>query len=189
MIGRALTYLPSDLEAHKDITKLINNRRDMLKTGKGITWAFAEALAFGSLMTHFSPGRSDINIIIISIIISSIFTVHNHHHFVHLSHHFIFVLYLQIIHGSVNSTMLQIIIINSMMITLATIEIQLRALMKMIMIMIMLIMLIMLIMMMMVINSLICIWLIIQLYMFDYLDKTVYVEPLIKGKSIASQHI
>jgi len=116
MIGRALTYLPSDLEAHKDITKLINNRRDMLKTGKGITWAFAEALAFGSLMTHFSPGRRDINasiylsiiititiiiviiiiiiIIIITIIISSMFTVHDHHHFVHLSHHFITVLYL-----------------------------------------------------------------------------------------------
>jgi hypothetical protein len=72
MIGRALTYLPSDLEAHKDITKLINNRRDMLKTGKGITWAFAEALAFGSLMTHFSPGRRDINASIYLLSLSSL---------------------------------------------------------------------------------------------------------------------
>ena len=55
-VGKALTVVPEDLEIHPDIKQLLNHRKKMLDSGEGITMAFAEALAFGCLMSKFSPG-------------------------------------------------------------------------------------------------------------------------------------
>ena len=49
-IGRHLTALPKDFHAHKTIVKLLERRREMIDTGKGIDWAMAETLAFGTLL-------------------------------------------------------------------------------------------------------------------------------------------
>jgi len=49
-IGRRLTVLPKDFHAHKTIVKLLERRREMVETGKGIDWAMAEHLAFGTLL-------------------------------------------------------------------------------------------------------------------------------------------
>jgi 2-oxoglutarate dehydrogenase E1 component len=54
-VGRALTFVPPNINMHKDIEKLIKSRQKMLATGEGITMAFAEALAFGCLMTAYNP--------------------------------------------------------------------------------------------------------------------------------------
>ena len=53
-VGRALTFIPPNIHTHKDIEKLIKSREKMLATGEGITMAFAEALAFGCLMTKYN---------------------------------------------------------------------------------------------------------------------------------------
>jgi 2-oxoglutarate dehydrogenase complex dehydrogenase (E1) component-like enzyme len=52
MIGKALTTVPANFEAHKDIIKLIQQRKRILETGEGVTMALAESLAFGCLMTR-----------------------------------------------------------------------------------------------------------------------------------------
>jgi len=49
-IGRRLTVVPKDFNAHKTIAKLVERRREMIETGEGIDWAMAEHLAFGSLL-------------------------------------------------------------------------------------------------------------------------------------------
>mmetsp|Transcript_3340 Transcript_3340/g.4762 ORF Transcript_3340/g.4762 Transcript_3340/m.4762 type:complete len:903 (+) Transcript_3340:426-3134(+) len=54
-VGNALTYIPPHIEVHKDIMKLIKSRQKALDSGEGFTMAFAEALAFGCLMTKYSP--------------------------------------------------------------------------------------------------------------------------------------
>ena len=56
-IGRRITALPSDFEAHKGVVKLLERRREMITTGKGLDWATAEHLAFGSLMLEGFPVR------------------------------------------------------------------------------------------------------------------------------------
>ncbi|MEW5963409.1 MAG: 2-oxoglutarate dehydrogenase E1 component [Pseudomonadota bacterium] len=48
-IGRRITTLPPDLNAHKTVQRLIERRREMIETGEGIDWAMAEHLAFGTL--------------------------------------------------------------------------------------------------------------------------------------------
>jgi 2-oxoglutarate dehydrogenase E1 component len=54
-IGKALTYVPDDFVVHKDVEKILNARRKMLETEKGFTWAMAESLALGALLTKYSP--------------------------------------------------------------------------------------------------------------------------------------
>ncbi len=49
-IGRRLTAIPNDFNAHKTITRLIDRCREMVETGQGIDWAMAEHLAFGTLV-------------------------------------------------------------------------------------------------------------------------------------------
>ncbi len=49
-IGGALTRLPQNFNAHRTIQRLLDSKKEMIDTGKGIDWATAEALAFGSLM-------------------------------------------------------------------------------------------------------------------------------------------
>ena len=55
-IGKALCSVPAGFQVHKDVAKLLESRAKMLESGQGVTMAFAEALAFGTLMSKFSPG-------------------------------------------------------------------------------------------------------------------------------------
>ena len=52
-IGSSLTKAPEDFSIHPDIKQLLQQRKKMLETDKGITMAFAESLAFGCLMAKF----------------------------------------------------------------------------------------------------------------------------------------
>jgi 2-oxoglutarate dehydrogenase E1 component len=56
-IGKRLTTLPTDFESHKTIVKLFARRREMIAQGKGIDWAMAEHLAFGTLVSEGKPLR------------------------------------------------------------------------------------------------------------------------------------
>lgn len=56
-LGKALVHVPDHISVHKDVQRIIDARKAALETGQGFTWAFAEALAFGCLMTHFSPSE------------------------------------------------------------------------------------------------------------------------------------
>lgn len=49
-VGKAITKLPEHLKAHKVVKKIYEQRSQMIETGHGMDWAFAEALAFGSLL-------------------------------------------------------------------------------------------------------------------------------------------
>lgn len=51
-IGAKLSHIPDDFKAHRTIQRLHDNRAKMIKTGKGIDWAMAEALAMGSLLSE-----------------------------------------------------------------------------------------------------------------------------------------
>ena len=51
-IGIKLSQVPQDFKVHRTIQRLLDNRRKMIENGKGIDWAMAEALAFGSLLTE-----------------------------------------------------------------------------------------------------------------------------------------
>jgi 2-oxoglutarate dehydrogenase E1 component len=51
-IGTALTTAPSGYALHKTVARLLANKKTMFDTAKGIDWATAEALAFGSLLTE-----------------------------------------------------------------------------------------------------------------------------------------
>ena len=56
-IGRRVTSLPSDFDAHKGVVKLLERRREMITTGKALDWSMAEHLAFGSLAVEGFPIR------------------------------------------------------------------------------------------------------------------------------------
>ncbi len=56
-IGRKLTEVPSDFEAHKTIGRFLETRRKMIELGEGLDWSTAEALAFGSILLDGSPIR------------------------------------------------------------------------------------------------------------------------------------
>ncbi|CAL4975056.1 unnamed protein product [Urochloa decumbens] len=49
-VGRAITKLPVNFKPHKAVQKLYEQRVRMIETGEGIDWAFAEALAFATLL-------------------------------------------------------------------------------------------------------------------------------------------
>lgn len=51
-IGAKLAHIPEEFHAHRTIQRLFDGRAKMIKSGKGIDWAMAEALAFGSLLTE-----------------------------------------------------------------------------------------------------------------------------------------
>jgi len=56
-VGAALTKLPANWKPHKTIQRILDAKAEMIKTGKGIDWATAEALAFGSLQVEGFPVR------------------------------------------------------------------------------------------------------------------------------------
>ena len=57
IIGRRITSIPPDFNAHKVVRRLLDRRREMVDTGTGIDWAMAEHLAFGSLVNEGYPVR------------------------------------------------------------------------------------------------------------------------------------
>jgi 2-oxoglutarate decarboxylase len=50
-VGQALTTIPSDLSLHPKLKPIITKRKAMAEGREPIDWAFAEMLAFGTLMT------------------------------------------------------------------------------------------------------------------------------------------
>jgi len=56
-VGQALTKIPSHINAHKTVKRMLDNKQKQLSLGKNIDWATAEALAFGSLLTEGYPVR------------------------------------------------------------------------------------------------------------------------------------
>ncbi|MBL4598625.1 MAG: 2-oxoglutarate dehydrogenase E1 component [Rhizobiaceae bacterium] len=51
-IGNKISAIPEDFNMHRTIQRFFNGRAEMIKTGKNINWAMAEAMAFGSLMVE-----------------------------------------------------------------------------------------------------------------------------------------
>ncbi len=56
-IGRTLTEVPKGFTPHKTIERMLANRRKMIEEGRGIDWAMAESLAFGTLLEEDFPVR------------------------------------------------------------------------------------------------------------------------------------
>ena len=56
-VGTALTRLPDNWATHKTVQRMLNTKAEMIKSGTGIDWATAEALAFGSLIVEGFPVR------------------------------------------------------------------------------------------------------------------------------------
>ena len=56
-IGAKLTEVPKGFTLHKTIDRMLANRRKMIGEGRGIDWAMAESLAFGTLLEENFPVR------------------------------------------------------------------------------------------------------------------------------------
>ncbi len=56
-IGGALTVVPEGFNIHKTISRMLENKRVAITSGKNIDWATAEAFAFGSLLVEGFPVR------------------------------------------------------------------------------------------------------------------------------------
>ena len=57
-IGKVLTTIPDGFNLHKTLAKrFIPRRKEALKSGKSFDWAFAESLAWGSLLLEGHPVR------------------------------------------------------------------------------------------------------------------------------------
>src|SRR4051812_21613556 len=56
-IGKKLTEVPADFDAHKTIVRFLDTRRKMIDSGEGLDWSTAEALAFASILLDGNPIR------------------------------------------------------------------------------------------------------------------------------------
>ena len=56
-VGNSLSHAPDGYSIHKTVGRLLDTKKKMFDTGKGIDWATGEALAFGSLLTEGYPVR------------------------------------------------------------------------------------------------------------------------------------
>jgi 2-oxoglutarate dehydrogenase E1 component len=56
-LGNALNGVPDGVTLHRTLKRLIDRREKMLSGKEGIDWAFAEAMAFGLLLTEGIPVR------------------------------------------------------------------------------------------------------------------------------------
>ncbi len=56
-ISNKINSIPNEINIHKTITKILDNRKLSVKKGSGIDWSTAEALAFGSLLDEGYPVR------------------------------------------------------------------------------------------------------------------------------------
>ena len=51
-VGMSISGLPEGFNPHKGIKRVFDGRRKMMETGEGVDWGFAEALAFGTLVSE-----------------------------------------------------------------------------------------------------------------------------------------
>lgn len=56
-VGKVISTPPENFDTNPKIVRQLNAKVDMMKTGEGIDWATAEALAFGTLLTEGTPVR------------------------------------------------------------------------------------------------------------------------------------
>ena len=56
-VGRQITTLPNDFNAHRTVARLIDRRRQMVEEGDGIDWGMAEHLAYATLLQEKFPVR------------------------------------------------------------------------------------------------------------------------------------
>ena len=56
-IAKTLTSIPAGLEVNPKIKRLLNTKWEKFSAGGGVDWAFAEQLAWGSLLTEGTPVR------------------------------------------------------------------------------------------------------------------------------------
>jgi len=56
-IGKKITYIPENFNAHQTIRKIFENKRKMFDSGKGFDFATAEQLAFATLLDEGTPVR------------------------------------------------------------------------------------------------------------------------------------
>ena len=56
-ISNKINTIPKNINLHKTISKILDNRKLSVKNGYGIDWSTAEALAFGSLLEEGYPVR------------------------------------------------------------------------------------------------------------------------------------
>ena len=56
-IGRKLVEVPEGLTIHRTVQRMLDAKAKTIESGKGIDWATAEALAFGSLLLEGYPVR------------------------------------------------------------------------------------------------------------------------------------
>ena len=56
-ISTKINTIPKEINIHKTISKILDNRKLNVKTGRNIDWSTAEALAFGSLLEEGYPVR------------------------------------------------------------------------------------------------------------------------------------
>ncbi|MDX1575614.1 MAG: 2-oxoglutarate dehydrogenase E1 component, partial [Kiloniellales bacterium] len=56
-VGGAITQVPDGFNVNRKITRQLDAKRKALESGKGIDWATAEALAFGTLLVEGAPVR------------------------------------------------------------------------------------------------------------------------------------
>lgn len=56
-LGKKISEIPENFNAHRTIRRFMNNRAKMIESGEGVDWAMGEALAFGSLLKEGHPVR------------------------------------------------------------------------------------------------------------------------------------
>jgi 2-oxoglutarate dehydrogenase E1 component len=56
-VGTSMTTIPDDVNVHKTLKRVLDNRGKMIESGEGLDWATAEHLAFGTLLTEGFPVR------------------------------------------------------------------------------------------------------------------------------------
>ncbi len=53
----SISELPEGFNPHKGIKRVFDGRRKAVETGEGVDWGFAEALAFGTLVSEGRSGK------------------------------------------------------------------------------------------------------------------------------------
>ncbi len=56
-LGKAITTIPSGIDTHKTVKRVIDGRREAIEKGEGLDWGTAEHLAFASLLDEGVPVR------------------------------------------------------------------------------------------------------------------------------------
>ena len=51
----SISGLPEGFNPHKGIKRVFDGRRKAIESGEGVDWGFAEALAFGTLVSEGRP--------------------------------------------------------------------------------------------------------------------------------------